>query len=164
MAFGTGTHATTRSCIELLEIVAAKNTGNKWSVLDVGTGSGILAIAARILGATKIWAIDNDPVAVKVARDNLRFNGMGSAITLSGEKLGSIRRRFTVVIGNLTAETIIELAGTLQARVAGHGYLILSGILHSKSQNVLRRFAKSFFVLQRRRKREWIGLLLQRKS
>jgi len=50
MAFGTGTHATTRSCIELLEIVAAKNTGNKWSVLDVGTGSGILAIAARILG------------------------------------------------------------------------------------------------------------------
>ena len=163
MAFGTGTHATTRSCIELLEIVAAKNTGNKWSVLDVGTGSGILAIAARILGATKIWAIDNDPVAVKVARDNLRFNGMGSAITLSGEKLGSIRRRFTVVIANLTAETIIELAETLQARVAGHGYLILSGILHSKSQNVLRRFAKSFFVLQRRRKREWVGLLLQRK-
>jgi ribosomal protein L11 methylase PrmA len=82
---------------------------------------------------------------------------------LSGENLGSIRRRFTVVIGNLTAETIVEFAETLQARVAGQGYLILSGILSSKSQNVLRCFAKSFFMLQRRRKREWVSFLLQRK-
>ena len=163
MAFGTGTHATTRGCMEFLEIVAAKVAGKSWSVLDVGTGSGILAIASRILGATTIWAIDNDPVAVEVARENLRFNEMAGAITLSGQKLGSIRRRFTVLVANLTAETIVELAEMLQARVADQGYLILSGILHSKSQNVLCCFTKSFFVLQKQRKGEWLTLLLQRK-
>ena len=163
MAFGTGTHATTRGCMEFLESVAAKVAGKSWSVLDVGTGSGILAIASRILGATTIWAIDNDPVAVEVARENLRFNEMAGAITLSGQKLGSIRRRFTVLVANLTAETIVELAEMLQARVADQGYLILSGILHSKSQNVLCCFTKSFFVLQKQRKGEWLTLLLQRK-
>ena len=163
MAFGTGSHATTRGCMEFLEIVAAKLAGKKWSVLDVGTGSGILSIAARILGATEIWAIDNDPVAVKVARENLRSNGMASAVILSGQNLASIRRSFTVVVGNLTAETIIELAEILQARVADQGYLILSGILHAKCKNVLRCFTKSFFVLQRQRKREWLSVLLQRK-
>ena len=164
MAFGTGTHATTRGCMELLEMVAAKVAGKKWSVLDVGTGSGILAIASQILGATEIWAIDNDPVALKGARENLILNGMQSPVILSAKKLGSIRRSFTMVVANLTAETIIELADMLQARVADYGYLILSGILQSKSQNVLRCFAKSFLVLQRRRKREWVSLLLQRKS
>jgi len=163
MAFGTGTHATTRACMEFLEIVAAKLAGKSWSVLDVGTGSGILAIASRILGARTIWAIDNDPVAVEVARENLRSNGMAGAVILSGQKLGAIRRRFTALVANLTAETIVELAEMLQARVADRGYLILSGILHSKSQNVLRCFTKSFFLLQRQTKREWLSLLLQRK-
>jgi ribosomal protein L11 methyltransferase len=163
MAFGTGTHATTRACMEFLEIVAAKLAGKSWSVLDVGTGSGILAIASRILGARTIWAIDDDPVAVEVARENLRSNGIAGAVILSGQKLGAIRRRFTALVANLTAETIVELAEMLQARVADRGYLILSGILHSKSQNVLRCFTKSFFLLQRQRKREWLSLLLQRK-
>ena len=163
MAFGTGTHATTRGCMEFLEIVAAKVAGKSWSVLDVGTGSGILAIASRILGATTIWAIDNDPVAVEAARENLRFNEMAGAVILSGQNLGSIRRRFTVVVANLTAETIVELAEMLRARVADRGYLVLSGILYAKTQNVLRCFTKSFFVLQKQRKREWLTLLLQRK-
>jgi len=98
-----------------------------------------------------------------VARENLRSNGMAGAVILSGQKLGAIRRSFTVVIGNLTAETIVELAEMLQARVAVHGYLVLSGILHSKSQNVLRCFAEKFSLLKRQRKREWVSFLLQRK-
>jgi ribosomal protein L11 methyltransferase len=162
MAFGTGTHATTRSCIELLEVVAAKITGKKWSILDVGTGSGILAIASRMLGATEIWAIDNDPIAVKVAQENLRSNGMAGAVILSGQKLGSIRRSFTVVIGNLTAETIVELADALEKRVARGGYMVLSGILRPKAGAVLRRFAENFRVLERRGKREWVTLLFGR--
>jgi ribosomal protein L11 methyltransferase len=162
MAFGTGTHATTRSCIELLEVVAAKLAGKKWSVLDVGTGSGILAIAARILGATRIWAIDNDPVAVKVARENLRSNGISDAVILSGQKLASIRRSFTLVVGNLTAETIIELADALEKRVAPGGYMVLSGILRPKAGTVLRRFAENFRVLERRGNREWVTLLFGR--
>jgi len=162
MAFGTGAHATTRGCVEFLESVAAKLAGKKWSVLDVGTGSGILAIAARILGATRIWAIDNDPVAVKVARENLRSNGMADAVILSGQKLASIRSSFTVVIGNLTAETIIELAEALEKRVAPGGYMVLSGILRPKAGAVVRRFAANFRVLQRRGKREWVTLLFGR--
>src|ERR1043165_5467876 len=105
MAFGTGTHATTRCCMEVLEVVAAKLAGKSWSVLDVGTGSGILAIASRTLGATTIWAIDNDPIAVKVARDNLRLNGVANKLVLNEKPLSAIERTFTVVVGNLTAET-----------------------------------------------------------
>jgi ribosomal protein L11 methyltransferase len=163
MAFGTGTHATTRSCMEFLEVVADKIKAKKWSVLDVGTGSGILAIASQFLGATEIWAIDNDPIAIRVARENLRLNGIGDAVVLSGRKISTIRRSFTVVIGNLTAETIIELAKILQSRVAAHGYLILSGILHWQAQNLLRCFAEQFTVVKRQRKREWASFLLQRK-
>jgi ribosomal protein L11 methyltransferase len=162
MAFGTGAHATTRGCMEFLEIVAAKLAGKKWSVLDVGTGSGILAIASQLLGATRIWAIDNDPVAVRVARENLRSNGMAGAVILSGRKLGSIRRSFTVVIGNLTAETIVELADALEKRVAPGGYMVLSGILRPKAGTVLRRFAENFRVLERRGNREWVTLLFGR--
>ena len=164
MAFGTGTHATTRSCMEFLEVVVGKMTAKKWSVLDVGTGSGILAIVARLLGATEICAIDNDPIAIKVARENLRLNGVGDSVILSGRQLSSIRRTFTVVLGNLTADTIIELAEILQTRVAPHGYLILSGILHWQAKNLLGCFAEQFRVVKRQRKREWASFLLQRKS
>jgi ribosomal protein L11 methyltransferase len=162
MAFGTGTHATTRSCIELLEVVAAKLAGKKWSVLDVGTGSGILAIASRMLGATRIWAIDNDPVAVKVARENLRSNGVANQVVLSEKPLGAIKRTFTVVVGNLTAETILEAADELEKKVAFGGYMVLSGILRPKVGAVARRFAKNFRVLERRGNREWVTLLFGR--
>ena len=162
MAFGTGTHATTRGCMEFLEIVAAKLAGKSWSVLDVGTGSGILAIASRILGATTIWAIDNDPVAVEVARENLHSNAMAGAVVLSGQNLGSIRRRFTVLVANLTAETILEIADGLEKRVAAGGYMVLSGILRPQTGTVVHRFAKNFRVLERRGRREWVSVLFQR--
>jgi ribosomal protein L11 methyltransferase len=161
MAFGTGTHATTRGCMEFLEIVAAKLAGKSWSVLDVGTGSGILAIASRILGATTIWAIDNDPVAVEVARENLRSNAMAGAVVLSGQNLGSIRRRFTVLVANLTAETILEVADELEKRVAPGGYMVLSGILRPQTGTVVHRFGKNFRVLERRGRREWVSVLFQ---
>ena len=164
MAFGTGTHATTRCCMELLELVTAKFAGKSWSVLDVGTGSGILAIASRILGATTIWAIDNDPVAVRVARENLRSNGLANKVVLSKIPLSSIKRTFTVLVANLTAETILELADALEKRVAPGGYMVLSGILRSKAGAVLRGFAENFRVLQRRGKREWVTLLFGRKK
>ena len=164
MAFGTGTHATTRCCMEFLEVVAAKLAGKSWSVLDVGTGSGILAIASRILGATTIWAIDNDPVAVEVARDNLRLNGLANKVVLSNKPLSSIKRTFTVLVANLTAETILELADALEKRVAPGGYMVLSGILRSQAGAVLRSFADNFRLLERRGKREWVTLLFGRKK
>lgn len=163
LAFGTGTHATTRSCMEFLEVVAARFGAGKYSALDVGTGSGILAIALALLGAAEIRAIDNDPVAVQVARDNLRANAVARRVRLSSAKLSALKGKFNVVVANLTAETIAELAGDLQKRVAARGFLILSGILHQKAGMIARALAGRLRVVKRKRSREWVTLLLQRK-
>jgi ribosomal protein L11 methyltransferase len=162
LAFGTGTHGTTRGCIECLELVADRLQGGKFTGLDVGTGSGILAIVLAKLGARKIWAIDNDPVALTVARENLRANGVATRVHLSGTKLSRIKRTFSVVVANLTAETVLELAGALEKKVAQNGYLILSGILHQKSNAITRCFVARFRTVKRKRTREWVTLLLQR--
>jgi len=163
MAFGTGTHATTRGCLEFIEQLAALLPAGKFTALDVGTGSGILAIALTKLGAKRVWAVDNDPVAVEVARENLQINGAADQVELSGTPLGRIKRKFPAVVGNLTAETIVELAGAMAPRVAPGGYLILSGILHDKATSVLRCFAPRFSVVKRKRAREWVTLLLRQR-
>jgi ribosomal protein L11 methyltransferase len=116
------------------------------------------------LGATSIRAIDNDPVAIKVARENLRSNGVANKVVLNGKPLSAIKRTFTVVVANLTAETILEHADALEERVAPGGYMVLSGILRSKAGAVLRGFAENFRVLERRGKREWVTLLFGRKK
>ncbi|HXV81277.1 MAG TPA: 50S ribosomal protein L11 methyltransferase [Candidatus Binatia bacterium] len=163
MAFGTGTHATTRGCMEFIERAAAMFRGTEFSALDVGTGSGILAIALAKLGARDIWAVDADPVALKAARENLHRNDVQEKIHLSRVKLSQIRRSFSLVVANLTAETIIDLAGTLEKRVAPKGFLILSGILYPKAQRVIHSFAEGFKVIIRKREKEWLTLLLRRR-
>lgn len=163
LAFGTGTHATTRGCMEYLEQVAPALGGREFTAIDVGTGAGILAIAMVKLGAKQVWAIDNDAVALKVARENLRANDALNRVRLSSVKLGAIRRRFPLVVANLTAETIIELAAALEKRVAAKGFLILSGILRQKAGGIIRRFHERFRVVRQKRGREWATLLLQKK-
>jgi ribosomal protein L11 methyltransferase len=163
MAFGTGTHATTRGCLEFIEQVAALLPAVKFTALDVGTGSGILAIALAKLGAKRVWALDNDPVALGVARQNFHVNRVADRVQLSETSLSRLKRKFPVVVGNLTAETIVELAGAMEPRVAPAGYLILSGILHDKAPSVLRCFVPRFGVVKRKRAREWVTLLLQRR-
>ena len=163
MAFGTGTHATTRGCMEFIEQVAALFRGTEFSALDLGTGSGILAIALAKLGARKVWAVDVDPVALKVARENLLCNHVQEKIHLSEAKLRRIRKSFPVVVANLTAETIIDLAGSLENRVAAKGFLILSGILNPKAKQVINQFAADFKVMRRKREKEWVTLLLRRR-
>jgi ribosomal protein L11 methyltransferase len=162
LAFGTGTHGTTRGCMECLELVADRLQGDEFTALDVGTGSGILAIALAKLGARKIWAIDNDPVALTVAGENLRANGVATRVHLSGTKLSRIKKTFPVAVANLTAEMILEIAGLLEKKVAPNGYLILSGILHQKSNAITRCFAAKFRTVRCKRSREWVTLLLQR--
>ncbi len=164
MAFGTGTHATTRGCLEFLEKAAGFLRGKDFAALDVGTGSGILAIALAKLGARTIWAIDNDPVALKIALENLSFNGVEKNVHLSGAELSRIRKSFSLVVANLTAETILGLADALAQKVAPRGFLILSGILHEQARTVTRRFGtEGFVLLRRKREKEWVTLLLKRK-
>jgi len=163
MAFGTGTHATTRGCLEFIEKVAPSFHGKGFSALDVGTGSGILAIALAKSGAKRVLAVDVDPLALKVARGNLRCNGVEKKVHLSGAKLSRIKARFPVVVANLTAETIIGQATALGKRVAPAGFVILSGILHPKTKQVVKQFAGEFKVIRRKREKEWVTLLLRKR-
>jgi len=164
MAFGTGTHATTRCCLEFLEHLAARFNG-ELNALDVGTGSGILAIALAKMGAASVMALDNDPTALKVARANVRDNGVERRIRLANWKLDKVYGSFAIVVANLTAEIIVDLAAALEERVAADGYLVLSGILQPKARQVLGRFCPStFFPIRQSRDKEWVTLLLQKKS
>lgn len=163
LAFGTGTHATTRGCIEFLEHAAEAYRGRQFTALDVGTGAGILAIVLVKLGVQRVWAIDNDPVALEVARGNLRANDAAARVCLSGTELSGIKRKFSVVVANLTAETILALAASLEKRVSAKGFLIVSGILRETAGAIVRRFRAKFRLVQQKRGREWATLLLQRK-
>jgi ribosomal protein L11 methyltransferase len=163
LAFGTGTHATTRGCMEFLEDVAHRLSGSKFAALDVGTGAGILAIALVKLGAQPVWAIDNDPVALEVARENLHINHVADHVHLSGIDIKALKKKFPVVVANLTAETIVELGQSLESKVASHGWLILSGIMAPKADAVVRRFRGAFRLVRQQRGREWATLLWQKK-
>lgn len=165
MAFGTGTHATTRACLEFIEHIMPQFDRGELSALDVGTGSGILAIALAKLGAASVVALDNDPVALKVARDNIRLNDASRQVRLARTKVGTLRGRFGIVAANLIAETILEFADALAARVAPGGYLVLSGILYWQADDIVRRFVSARFkLLRRRRGEEWVTLLLKKKN
>ena len=163
LAFGTGTHATTRGCMEFLEQVADSLRDRGFTALDVGTGAGILAIALVKLGAKRVWAIDNDAVALEVARQNLRANDTSDRVHLSGAKLGGIKKKFPVVVANLTAETIVDLAEALEKKISRKGFLILSGIMQQKANTIVRRFRANFHVVRIKRGREWATLLLQKR-
>jgi ribosomal protein L11 methyltransferase len=163
MAFGTGTHATTRGCLEFIEKVAPQFSGKPITALDLGTGSGILAIALAKLGVKRIIALDTDPLALKAARENVCSNGVQEQIVLSRSNLLHVRKSFLLVVANLTGETILEIADELSKRVLPKGYLILSGILQPKEMVVSCNFgSRGFRTLGRKREKEWMTLLLQR--
>ncbi len=161
MAFGTGTHETTRSCLEFIDELCAEAVPVK--ALDVGTGSGVLAIGMARLGVRDVLALDNDPVALEAARANLTLNGLDRAVTLSGTSVGRVRRLFPLVVANIILETLVELAGPLSRRVSAKGALILSGLLHDHVPAVVQRFP-GFRLEQHRQRKEWSTLLLRRKS
>lgn len=149
MGFGTGHHATTRLCLRLLQDCARPDM----RVLDVGTGSGVLAIAAARLGAARVLAIDNDPDALRSARENVDLNGVGDRVTLAHVALGAdhsapgaehqapiVEHRFDLVLANLTGATLVRLAPRLAAAVAPGGRLIVSGILREELEEVAGAF------------------------
>jgi ribosomal protein L11 methyltransferase len=132
MAFGTGHHASTRGCLVLLE--AALRARPAARVLDLGTGSGILAIAARKLGAGEIWAIDVDPDACAVAAENAAVNGVDGLHI--GTDLAAARGPFDLVLANLFAAQLIEFAPTIAGRLAPGGAAIGAGILAAEADGV----------------------------
>jgi len=152
MAFGTGTHATTSLCLSAIEAFLSRRPGA--SVLDVGTGSGLLAIAARKLGAGRVAANDNDPVAVAVAAENAERNG--AVLELTGDPPSAIPGSFDLVVANILANVLVELAPDLARRAAPGGEVVLAGVLVPQETEVAGAFlAQGLVALPGERRGEW---------
>jgi ribosomal protein L11 methyltransferase len=139
MAFGTGHHASTRGCLRLLDAEARVRSLRR--VLDIGTGSGILAIAAARLGAEKVWGVDTDPDACAVARENARINRVDDRVHI-GTSLAAVSGRFDVVLANLFAPQLIELAPRIAAFLVPDGLAIGAGILSAEASAVEMAWAR----------------------
>ncbi|WP_320056147.1 50S ribosomal protein L11 methyltransferase [Desulfuromonas thiophila] len=162
MAFGTGSHETTFLCLEALADRFELQPVPR-SLLDVGTGSGILAIAAAALGAERVLACDIDPQACATARDNAVINGVQDRVEVTAAPLEALPGGFDLVVANILAEENVRLAAELVNRLAPAGTLILSGILAEKQALVVAGF-EPFFPEppQIHQKNEWLCLIYAR--
>lgn len=161
MAFGTGEHATTACCLRFLSDVAGSHRGRSWEMLDLGSGSGILAIAARMLGARKVEACDFDPHAVRTAVENVRANGVDS---ITVKKLDVLKwtpkKSHDVVTANLFSEVLIAAAPAIARAVKPGGRLIFSGVLRSQEKETVAAFLKQRFRIDAvSRKGKWVSTL-----
>lgn len=166
MAFGTGGHETTRLCLELVEqVMEERDRASAPSLLDLGTGSGILAMAASLLGAGRILALDIDPDAVIVARENLALNQLIDRVECGTTPLESLTERFDIILANILAEELVRLAPHLTDCLNPGGSLILSGILAEKEQLVRRGFDSQPLKYSRTVcDGEWVAMLYRNES
>jgi len=161
MAFGTGHHATTSMAAALVLTTAAEAA----TALDVGCGTGILAMAAALAGVARVLAIDNDPLAVTAARENVARNGLSGQIAVSGDALSSLSGNFQLVMANIVHDTLLDLSSGLTRLTAPGGVLIVSGILAGKQEeSITKHFAAlGCAVSGQRRRDEWVALRLERR-
>jgi ribosomal protein L11 methyltransferase len=160
MAFGTGHHASTRGCLVLLEAEMQRRPGAR--VLDIGTGSGILAIAAIKLGADEVWAVDVDPDACRVAAENLRINDAAERVQIRSA-LADVPGQFDVVLANLFAGQLVDLAGEIRNRLLLRGLAIGAGILAEEAAAVEIAWRTAGLVENGRHSEEgWIALAFRR--
>ena len=162
MAFGTGEHATTSACLRFLRAEAATLEPG-WTALDIGTGSGILSIAAEKLGAAHVDAFDYDPRAVKAAEANIRRNRC-RRVRLAKRDLLRWRpkRRYPLVLANVFSEVLCQAAPQIIDAVASGGSLLLSGILRDREKETLATFLPRGLRLEKTTRRgKWVTLLLR---
>jgi ribosomal protein L11 methyltransferase len=162
MAFGTGHHATTSLSLQLLQEALTGRTES--SVLDVGTGTGILAMAAALFGASRVLAIDNDPLAVTAAKENRDRNQLQQIMEVEITPLASLKEPFSLVIANIVHDVLLELAPDLGRLTADGGQLLLSGILQGQQvTNIVSCFEQLGFSLKKQEEKlEWAALLFSK--
>jgi ribosomal protein L11 methyltransferase len=166
LAFGTGHHGTTRGCLLLLDQVLRSRSPQR--VLDLGSGTGVLAIAAAKALRRRVLASDIDPVSVRVARDNARLNGVGNlveSIRATGFSAPQFARRgpFDLVLANILANPLRQMATPMAAHLAPSASVILSGLLPQQAQGVIASYRARGLVLRRQLLIDgWSSLLMQR--
>ncbi|MCG8470785.1 MAG: 50S ribosomal protein L11 methyltransferase [Desulfobacterales bacterium] len=154
MAFGTGTHPTTRLCVEMIEKYIQKGV----SVLDVGTGSGILLVAAGLGGAAGGLGVDNDPVAVETAKENLTLNGVDHLFGVTCNNLiDATEKSYDLVVANILAEVVVTLLSDIHKVIHDDSLVILSGILVEKGPMVEEKLLeKGFRVVEKEIEESWM--------
>jgi ribosomal protein L11 methyltransferase len=164
MGFGTGHHASTRLCLRLLQDLPLAEA----EVLDVGTGSGVLAIAAARLGARHVVAIEVDEDALTAARENVERNGAGDVVVATqadAAALDGAATTFDVVLANLTGAVLIGLSSTMSRLTGPRGVLIASGFTIDEADRVRDAFAAADLpIAEQREEDEWVALALRHRS
>lgn len=160
MAFGTGQHASTKLALALIR--SCFERGKPEKVLDVGTGTGILAMGAALFGAEQLIAIDNDPEAVRTAGENIAHNRLESRITVSGAGLAQVSGSFDLICANIIHDVLADMAPALARLLADNGSIVLAGILRGEQEeNIVRVYNGLGLTLQETGcEDEWVALLL----
>lgn len=160
MAFGTGTHPTTVLCLRMLEKWLPANA----RVADVGTGTAVLAIACAKLGAERVLALDLDPVAVKVARENVAQNGVEDRVSVrANDLLNGVEGPFSVVAANILAEIVVRMIPDAYRVLEENGVFIASGIIKEKAEWVASELARhGFAVRESRIEQDWTVLVAEK--
>ncbi len=159
-AFGTGHHPTTYGALATVEKLCAAERFEH--ALDVGTGSGVLAIAMRLMGVAEVRAIDIDALALENARENAALNSLARKIRFATTPLARLRPRFDLITANILSSTLIAMATTLTRLLARRGRLVLGGILNREAPAVLRSYGRRLRCLGVRRDRGWSTLVMAR--
>lgn len=160
LAFGTGTHETTRLCLELLEKYITPGV----DFLDMGCGSGILSVAALLLGAKSAVGVDIDPLAVKTAQENAQTNGVADRFTgICGNLAEKVTGKFQVVAANIVADVVILLSKDAPRFLTPDSTYIVSGIIDTREQDVLDALEPTFQVIERREEKGWVAMALKLK-
>lgn len=154
LAFGSGSHATTSMCLQWLEQSGVE--GNE--VIDYGCGSGVLAIAAALLGARRVYAVDNDPQAITATVDNSRRNRIGNDVLSAHLPDALPQMQVDILIANILAQPLLELAVKFSALVKPGGKIVLSGLLQEQAKTLLDSYGRWFCMEPPLREQEWVRL------
>lgn len=159
-AFGTGTHATTSLCLELLQGFVEKNS----RMLDIGCGSGILALASVLLGAESAFGVDIDAQSVKTARENAQINGIDDKVSFEvGDLTEVVSGKYDIICANIVADVVIRLLPDAKNFMTDNGRLIISGIIDLRKDDVLKAVSENGFkVTGEKYKDNWCAFVLQK--
>ena len=166
MAFGTGQHASTRMCLQALEdILLHEKTEAGNQVLDVGSGTGILGIAAAKLGAARVTCVDIDKLATDISRENIKINAVDDRVEAITRDVAGIHGGYDLIVANLTAKVLIKHRPHILSLLAGGGFLIISGIIEQNREDIESHFCAEPLVSHRiLQEKEWLCYVLKKEE